>query len=208
MQENMIKVIGQRNNRNSRILFSWRNTYINFGSYDFRTDGSLVFTSAFHNITDKPIEEGNSAFQEGKFTLASPDTIKHRNGLHLSLHPRLQVVHLREQASGPILVSRRIQWFPVTQAFNLFYLYTPPMNLSEPTQRRSHLVVPVPDSYEGSLLVKADIFPKDVNSFQITDTFHVIPGFSPNYNILLTFKMINQIVDPTLIFPTDTNLVL
>lgn len=208
MQEGAIKVIGQRNNRNARILLVWRNTHINFGTYEFRTDGSLIFSSAFHNITDKPIEEGNSFFQEGKFTLASPDTIEHRHGIHLSLHPRLQVVHLREHASGPILASRSIQWFPVTTAFNLFYLYSPPMNLCEPTQRRSHLIVPIPDSYEGSLLVKADIFPKDVNSFQIKDAFHVVPGFSPNYNILLTFKMINQIVDPTLMFPTDSRLFL
>jgi hypothetical protein len=84
------------------------------------------------------------------------------------------------------------------------------MNLCEPSTRRSHLKIQVPDDYDGSLLVKIDIFPKDV-PFQVNDAkgiFGLIPGYSPNYNVLLGFKMVNQIVDPTILFPTDPRLVL
>jgi hypothetical protein len=208
MQEDAIKITGQRNNRKVRILLLWRDTYINLATYEFRTDGSLVFSSAFHNITDMPIEEGNATLQEDKFTLSLPDTLKQRNGIHLSLHPRSQVAHLREHEGGPILISRKFQWFPVTQPFNLFYLYTPPMNLCKPSSRRSHLSISVPNKYEGSLLIKADIFPENIKTFQVKDVFAVIPGFSPLYNVLLTFRMVDQIVDPILLFPTDSRLIL
>lgn len=194
------EVISKKDGKNLRILLEWRKKRINFGTLTFvEKDASLYFTSAFHNGPGATeIELGWLSTKELPENLFSKEVAENIQGTHISLHGKGQVMHMRENNSGKILASRRLQWYPVFTPFNLLHVFSPPLVQCPETSRISGIINKIPDEYENSVKLKIDIFPRNTKIHQPEMAIWENWGYSPNY-FVRTSILLPKVNTPALI---------
>jgi hypothetical protein len=205
-----MEVIAKKDGKKTRLGIHWRKKWINFCSVQFLKDGSLVFTSKFHNSA--PIINIGSARQikEG-FTLHTQTPEQHEldQGCHISLHPRGQSMHFRKNSGGKILHTRAIKWFPVVAPFNLLCLYSLPLDMCVFDNKQQNFFAPFPDEYTNSVQVVVDIFPRQTTEhFPHQQSVWIYWGYCPDYLVRITFNRLEQRTPALLYWPTDSNLTL
>ncbi len=121
--------------RNLRILIDWHGRIINFGTFDFKKDGTLVYSSAFrgHHVSLHPNEQ--------------------------NLHSCGQVLHIKQNSDGKIILSKSMNWFPVKKEFLLMRVVSPPLDECIFEEKQKDFRVVVPDDFNDSLEMWVRIFP-------------------------------------------------
>lgn len=140
------KIVKKYDKRKARLGINWNNGWIDFCSVDFKSDGTFIFVSKFHSGN---IEFGNAKLENNSFQNQEKDnTISIKNGCHISLHPQKQIMHFRENYPGKIIDERKINWFPVTKAFNLLYLFSPPLDQCTFSDKPTPFFSPISTTYK------------------------------------------------------------
>jgi hypothetical protein len=183
-----------------RLGVHWRGQWINFCSLGFLADGSLVFSSKFHNSSAQ-ISLGSAKLTDAGFTsLKEEVTHPVGKGFHVTLHPQAQAMHLRKHSPGNILFTRKLEWFPVSTPFNLLRLYSPPLPNSVGDTKSPHFFAPFPDEYENSIEVVIDVFPRDMKEhYPSVAREYMYWGYCPHYFVRVSFNKLAQ-KTPALIF--------
>lgn len=144
---------------NLRLLLKWKGAIINFGTFEFKKDGSLIYSSAFHaDLSKYPmIEIGRWKDTD---VLGNPEKrIPNTAGIHVSLHPKDQVLHIRENGGKRDLISKRMNWFPVQDQFLLFKVISPPLNECMPSKKEKDFQIEVDSDYSDSIEVWVRVLP-------------------------------------------------
>jgi hypothetical protein len=202
------EIVAKKDGKKTRLGIHWKNGWINFCSIQFLKDGSMVFSSKFHNSAPN-IDIGSARqFKEG-FTLHTQSPERHEldNGCHITLHPKGQSMHLRKNSSGEILETRKINWFPVTVPFNLLTLYSLPLDLCPFDKRQPNFYAPFPDEYTNSVQVVVDVFPRQTTEhFPNQQSVWIYWGYCPDYFVRVSFNRLEQRTPALLYWPKDSNL--
>jgi hypothetical protein len=198
-----MKVLEKKDGKSTRFLLSWRGLLFPFGTIEFKRDGSLMFSSAFHNTPEKyPIITTGEFHREGNLLIdpsgGKPKKIESYN--HVSLHPRNQTVHFTTNTGFKFLETKK-NWFPVKEHFRLLNFISPPMDLSKSVDK-SGIKITVPDDYTDSIEMLIDIHPRDIAEYsQIVPALSYVEGFCPDYLLICTFVKSNQRVAPVIYWP-------
>lgn len=198
-----------KNTKGFRLVIKWGEKKIDLGNIEFKTDGSLIFVSKFHSdkSIEPIIESGISRFKDNKFHSHVPEKkFSIDDGFHISLHPKSQKMHFRRHLPGEILYERSMNWFPVTQSFNLLYFYTLPLDLCKKSQKKETFITPVDPSYKDSLVLKIDIFPRDTKEHFPYDKSISVIGFCPNYVVRVSVMLAKQRTAALLYWPVSSEL--
>jgi len=182
-------------------------SFINFCKIGFTGDNTLIFASNFH-VIDGALEIGTTRVYKNKIVEQQPsDMFKIKSGCHISLHPRGQVMHLRENSKGKVLSEKRFNWYPVKEPFHLLNLYSPPLDQCTASQRTTPFFAPAPKGYKDSILLKVDIFPRNAKEhFPYCESIWEYWGYCPDYLVRVSFILTNQRIDPMLLWPLDDGL--
>jgi hypothetical protein len=170
--------------KNIRILLKWRNKIINFGTFDFKQDGSLVYSSAFHADAKKYpyITTGN--IKNGIDQMEASGRVPNESGIHATLHPRGQVLQIRQHGHGPILLSKKMTWFPVEKEFLLMRITSPPLDECDHSHKEKDFFIEVPAECKDSIQVWVRLVPWSetfiFNPQTDADLLDWIIGFSRN----------------------------
>lgn len=200
--ENELEIIEKQN---IRLLLGWRGKLYKFATIERKRDDSLEFFPSSHNKSTEPIEFGKTQLEQNKFNLNDIEKIQYSiHTLHLSLHPKKQVLHVRENYPGNIIHSRSIQWYPVTKAFNILQFYSLPIDLSEETVKKG-LIIKVPDEYTDSIGMIVNLYPpKTTHVISYENMIDEVHGIWPNYQVHATFFLTNQRTPATLIWSEES----
>jgi hypothetical protein len=194
-------IVKKVDKKDVRLGVHWNNKWINFCTLDLKRDNSLIFISKFH-------QEGNLGF--GTSNLAKNNFINHqqtdyheiKNGCHISLHPKKQVMHFKESSTGKILFERKMNWFPVIKPLKLLYLYSPPLDLCDESDKSTQFFTPIPNNYKDSIQVKVDIFPKNTMEHYVPRTAAwIFWGSNTEYLVRVIFNLIGQRVTSRIYWP-------
>ncbi|OGK25271.1 hypothetical protein A3A46_03580 [Candidatus Roizmanbacteria bacterium RIFCSPLOWO2_01_FULL_37_13] len=200
-------IVNKLDKKKAKLGVHWQNKWINFCSVNFTADGSFIFSSKFHN-NKKTIEVGTSRLINQTFINHKREhnhTIS--NGCHISLHPKKQVMHFRENFPGKILYVREFRWFPVNIPFNLLYLYTFPLDICFADKKKCHFFTPIQDHYTSSIQLKVDIFPRNTQKhFPNKNSVWIFWGYCPDYLVRVSFNLISQRVPALIYWPEDREL--
>jgi hypothetical protein len=142
-----------------RLLLKWRDTIINFGTFEFKKDGSLIYSSAFHaDLLKYPmIEIGR---WKNTDALGNPEKrVPNTTGIHVSLHPKDQILHIRENGGKRDLIGKKMNWFPVKEQFLLLKVISPPLDECIPSKKEKDFRIEVADQYTDSVEVWVRILP-------------------------------------------------
>lgn len=201
------KIIKKHTKRKARLGLNWNNGWIDFCSVDFKSDGTFIFVSKFHTGN---IEFGNAEIKDNSFHNQEKDnSLNIKNGCHISLHPKKQIMHLKENSLGKIIDKREINWFPVTKPFNLLYLFSPPLDQCIFSKKPTHFFSPISTNYKDSIQVKVDIFPRDTKvHYPNTNSIWIFWGYCPNYFVRISFNLINQRIQALIYWPLGSKLIL
>ncbi len=200
------KIIDWTNKKECVLLFNYSNQVIDLGKFDFTQDGSLIFTSPFHQ--DAELDFGHAKLTgEGFVHLPVGVEKKTTKDFHLSLHPPQAnsdsrgIFHLRGNR-GVIYLSQELDWFPVNLPFNLFYFFTSPLDQCKISKKHPKLNIQLEEDYNDSLCLKVDIFPRDTNE-HVPATTHYLWGFSPHYRVRIGIFYPRQRLQSLLLFPEN-----
>ena len=184
------KILAKKDSKSVRILLDWRGKMINFGTLTFvENDASLYFSSGFH--TDPTLELGVLDTKILPAKLIPTDKKEIVGGMHISLHGKGQVMHVRQNQEGEILYSREIEWYPVTKPFNLLNAFSPPLIRCQSTTRTAGLINKIPDHYEKSVQLKIDIFPRDTEDHFPEKAIWENWGYCPDYLVRISIVLPN-----------------
>lgn len=203
----MTDVIKQIAKKQVRLGLLRNSAFINFCTIGFTEDNSLIFTSKFH-VKEGMLEIGTSRAYKDRIVQHPPsEMFKIKTGSHISLHPRGQVMHLRENPKGKVLSEKKFDWFPVRKPFHLLNLYSPPLDQCTASQKTTPFFAPAPKGYKDSVLLKVDIFPRNVTEhFPYRESIWMFWGYCPQYLVRVSFILTNQRNDPMLLWPLDDGL--
>lgn len=202
------EIVAQTKGKTVRFILGWRGERINFGKAIFGEDGSFYFSSAFHNdVESNPVVEWGISRLAGNQFVHEQITSTERNqkGMHFSLHPRGQVMNVREQSNGRVFFKRQLEWFPVVKPFNLLHVFSLPLKVCKKTTRTSGLIMDIPKEYEKSVELIVDLFPRDTKVHYPYKSIWVNWGICPNYLVRASFNLSNQIT-PALVFWPENNI--
>lgn len=198
MQEVIKHVLRKR----VRLGLLWNKCFINFCTIGFTGDNTLIFTSKFH-VKDGVLELGTLT-GHGHQIVRQERTDKYeiKNGFHISLHPRGQVMHLRENPKGKVLSEKKFEWFPVKTPFHLLSLHSPPLDTCEKSKKTTPFFAPAPEHYKDSILVKVDIFPRErTQHLPYEKAIWFFWGYCPAYLVRVSFILSNQRTAPIVYWP-------
>jgi hypothetical protein len=166
MSEAVSPVLNQTTKSGVRLLLKWRNGIINFGTIDFKQDGTLIYSSAFHADQDKYPAIITGTWNEKLGDKPQYTTPNDTGGIHASLHPNKdgtrtigQVMHIRHGNHGSILASKKMQWFPVEKEFLFLRVLSPPLNECTLSQKLKDFAIEIPDNYIDSIEVWIRVMP-------------------------------------------------
>ncbi|MBN2019434.1 MAG: hypothetical protein JW749_04345 [Sedimentisphaerales bacterium] len=200
----MTDIIKQVSRKQVRLGLLCNNSFVNFCTMGFTGDNTLIFASKFH-IKKGLIEIGTSTSHQGRLIDQKKEAeFEIKNGFHISLHPKGQVMHLRENPIGKILSEKRFDWFPVKKPFHFLSLFSPPLDECVGSQRLSPFLAPAPKGYKNSILMKVDIFPKNTTQhFPYSTSIWMFWGYCPEYFVRASFLLTNHRVSPMVFWPID-----
>lgn len=200
----MTDIINKISKKQVRLGLLWNNSFINFCTIGFTVDNTLIFTSKFH-IKQGTLEIGTSRIYNNQIIeQKKSDEYEIKNGCHISLHPRGQVMHVRENSRGKVLSEKRFEWFPVKNPFHLLSLYSPPLDKCVKSQKTTPFFAPTPKGYKDSILVKVDIFPRNTTQhFPYLTSIWIYWGYCPEYLVRASFILSNQRSSPVIYWPLD-----
>jgi len=204
----MTDVIKKVSKKQVRLGLMWNSSFINFCTIGFTGDNTLIFTSKFH-IKDGMLEIGTSRVHKNKIIGQQPsDMFEIKGGCHISLHPRGQIMHFRENSNGKVLSEKRFNWFPVKEPFHLLNLYSPPLDECVTSLKAAPFFAPIPKGYKDSVLLKVDIFPRNVTEyFPYLTSIWIFWGYCPEYLVRASFILTNQRSAPILYWPLDDGII-
>lgn len=187
-----------------RLLLRWRNKIINFGTFDFKKDGSLLYSSAFHSDVKRYSTVTIGTFSDGAERPSG--TITNEPGIHLSLHPRDQILHIRKPHPKEILCSKRMQWFPVRKEFLLARVISPPLDECAVSAKEKDFVISIPDEYVDSVEMCAWILPwsesVQINSDDSSRSVDSVLGYHRgHYWVMCNFIMTNVRSAAAILYP-------
>lgn len=202
----MNEIVAKVDKKDVRLGVHWNNIWINFCSLGFSGDNSFYFSSKFH--TQGSLEFGSAVLRDNHLFNQAPDQFHViERGLHVSLHPKGQLIHVRDNQNKKILFSRKMEWFPVKAPFNLLVLYSPPLDICNPEKDKSDFYTQVPNSYKDSIQVRVDIFPKDTKEHHpFISSIWIFWGRCPAYLVRVSMNIIKQRTPVLLFWPNDSNL--
>ncbi len=178
--------------------------FVNFCTIGFTSDNTLIFASNFHH-KQGILEIGTTKIYKDKtIEHQKSDLCEINNGCHISLHPRGQVMHVRENPKGKVLSEKKFDWFPVKNPFHLLSLHSPPLDKCEKSRKSSPFLAPVPKGYKDSILLKVDIFPRNATQhFPYPTSIWIYWGYCPEYFVRASFILSNQRSSPIIYWPLD-----
>jgi len=113
-------------------------------------------------------------------------------------------MHVRALGQDVLPENRReIDWFPVRKPFNLFQLNIPPINDLKPSKKTFDHAIPLRSDMHGSVIMRADIFPIGVD---IPAGPASLIASTPKYVARLTFLVTDDILSPSIIWPSSSEL--
>lgn len=159
---NISNTVDHRGGSRVRLLVPVSDSLVNFGTFNFSDDMSLIFKFPFFkNIVRWPyIDIGLSSDDSPSRVNIQKRINNIPDGVHVSLHPKGQLLHIRENGSGAILAERLWKWFPVAHPFTFLKIVSPPIDECESTQKKSGFKLTIPSCYKDSLELKVNIFPR------------------------------------------------
>jgi|GEM_PF-2375447 len=195
------------------LVIEWGDRSIYLGVVQFLGDDSFIFKVGSHNSknADLPVELGSSVMLDGSFINRPPETLQAiGRGLHISLHPPTQsqqgVMHFRENAPGPVLSRRYIEWFPVTTPFRLLHFFTLPLDTYSHSTKTVTIINSIESSYKDSLEIIFDIFPRDTEkAHPYIDSFEIW-GTSPSYRVRISIVQSGSRTPEIIYWPVDNKL--
>lgn len=192
-----------------RLGVHWGNDWIDQCVVGFTKDNSFVFIPKQQSKGGE-MEFGLSNLRNGVF---GNHQMTHQynisQGCHISLHPKKQVMHFRESYPGEIIFERKIEWFPVNQAFNLLHYFSPPLDKCNKSLKQPTFFTPIATNYQASLHIKVDIFPRGAREhYPQGNSLWIYWGYCPGYLARVSFNLINQRVKAIVYWPDDSKLTL
>ena len=197
------------NKKDAYIGVSWKGNFCKIGKASWSKKGLFVFRSSFHQESSTPLLWGYANLKEEKFIFGEAKTKSYQSDLHITLHPPDEKndgkMHVR--ASGAEILEeniRNIEWFPVKKPFNLFHLYTPPIDTLKPTKDKIDFKIPILDNTTNSLIMRVDIYPPE-SKFSNVPPASLI-AYTPHFVALLTFIVSLDRLNATLLWPSGSEL--
>ena len=180
-----------------RINLLHRGKLIRFGTIDLKKDNSIVV--AFSPLNDvslyKDILVGS---------LNSPQkTIANTGDVHVTLHPKGQIAHMRLQSTGKDLQTKNIQWFPVVRQMHFLTIRTPSLLDCASTVKKAEVVPEVIASYEGSLEFLVYIVPcgnPELRTVHRDEQILLFGVKNNRYEVWVTYRFMNERVKPSVLW--------
>lgn len=200
----MNKVIAKVDRKYAKLGVHWRGSWINFCSLRFTRENSFYFSSKFYY--QGQLQSGTSDLKDNTFCDKKPDGyFAVKNGFHISLHPKGQVMHLKDHATKAIIDERKINWHPVKKAFNFLLLFSPPLDMCQTEKDKSDFNAPIDEQYKDSIRLKLDIYPTETKEHLLsTDSIWVFWGFCPDYKICISMDYARCRTETILYWPENS----
>ena len=204
----MLDIIKKITKKQIRLGLLWHNSFISFCTLGFTADNSFIFSSNFH-IREGLLEIGTTkVYKNQQMKHLGSNSCEIKNGCHISLHPRGQVMHIRENQNGPVLSEKTFNWFPVKKTFHLLSLHSPPLDECEKSKKTTPFLAPAPQDYKDSILLQVDIFPKETKQhFAHPKTIWFFWGYCPEYLVRVSFILSGQRCSAILFWPVDEGII-
>ena len=178
-----------------------RGKLIRFGMIDLRKDNSIVVS--FSQLND------TSSYK--KILIGSPDApeklIANTGDVHVTLHPRGQIAHIRLQSTGKDLQTKSIQWFPVVRQMHFLTIRTPPLLDCASTMKKAEVAAEVVASYEGSLEFLLYVIPCGDAELRTLnqDEQILLSGVKANhFELWVTYRFLDDNVKPAVLWRNDS----
>jgi hypothetical protein len=202
-----MEIINKTENKNIRIFLKWRELRINFGTLDFKEDGSLIFAWPFYGDTEKyPTIETGDWDEKTKIT-TKDKTMKNNKGFHVSLHPRDNIIHTRQkdEANEDLTIERKkLNWFPVTDNFIFIRTVSPPMDECSTTAKTAGFDLEIPAEYKNSVETLVRVWPRDIKEIPTLEgCIGNVCGYCPNYWVSCDFILTDMRSCPAILWPKD-----
>lgn len=196
------------NQKNVRIGLSWRGKTYKIASASWSMSGLFVFRSIFHQNSENRMLWGYASIKKNKFNLSEADSKDYQNDLHITLHPPDNEhdgkMHVRSTGVKVLRQNiREIDWFPVTQPFNLFHFYTPPIDSQVPYENKLDFVIPIPDEKTSSIVVRVDIIPPKT---ALTVSPGSLIAYTPHFIAVMGFFVSPDRLSATIVWPANSTL--
>ena len=81
-----------------------------------------------------------------------------------------------------------------------------PLDLCPQSEKKETFITPVDEKYKDSLLLKIDIFPRDIKEHFPYDRSIYVIGYCPNYLVRISVMLAKQRTSALLYWPEDSNL--
>jgi hypothetical protein len=200
----MTDIIKQISKKQVRLGLLWNNSFINFCTIGFTGDNTLIFTSKFHNKKGALEIGATKIYKDQTIEPQQAYLYEIKNGCHISLHPRCQVMHVRENPNAKVLSEKKFNWFPVQNPFHLLSLHSPPLDECVKSQKTTPFLAPVPQGYKDSILLRVDIFPRNATQhIPYPTSIWIFWGYCPEYWVRASFILSNQRSSPIIYWPLD-----
>lgn len=196
--------VDKTNKKNIRILINWRDFKVNFGTLDFKPDGSLVYAPAFlNNFSKYPILETgvwNDIIKQGK----KENSMENLKGVHVSLHPKRNIIHIRQKDSenkDQTISSKKINWFPVIRSFIFLKVISPPLNECIFTEKYQGFKLQIPCNYVDPIEVLIRVFPRNIKEMPVLkNSIYNIAGYCPHYWVCCDFMLTSKRSAPAVLW--------
>ncbi|HOX95976.1 MAG TPA: hypothetical protein PLI45_01215 [Candidatus Woesebacteria bacterium] len=206
--DNLDTIEALSDKKDAVVGLSWRGNNYKIGKASWSMKGLFVFRSEFHGKSEIPMIWGKASLKDHKFKLYEGQQSGDRNDLHITLHPpdgdMGGKMHVRSSNKEILPENKRsIDWYPVISPFNLFHLYTPPLDVLTTTTEKINFLVPIPDHCTSSVVMRVDILPPS-NKFQAPPASLV--AFTPHFIAELMFTVVPDRLQATLLWPSGSDL--
>jgi hypothetical protein len=200
------EVIGKTDKKCIRLGIHWSNSWINCCSSGFSSDNSFYFSSKFHSQGE--LKFGYSILKNNHLFDQQPDQYHLvKSGFHVSLHPRGQFMHVKDNREKKILYKRDVDWYPVSAPFNLLILYSPPLDLCKSEKDKSDFYTQIPSSYKDSIQIRVDIFPRATKEHHpFVSSIWIFWGRCPDYLVRISMNLIKKRTPALLYWPVGSDL--
>lgn len=201
-------ILDEKYNKRIRHLVSWRGFKINFGTFEFRKDGSFVYAPSFYNDYDKYSILKTGSWNEVTGKDSVEKSIVNKKGIHVTLHPDANILHLRqigERGKSQTILRKQINWFPVKRPFIFIKVISPPLDKCMLTEKSSGFRMGIPDDYTDSIEVLVRIFPRSTKQMPILkNSIYNTFGYCPDYWVCCDFILLNRRSHPAILWPQST----
>lgn len=197
------------NKKDAYIGLSWRGGLYKIGKASWSEKGLFVFRSVFHQSNNISLLWGYANLKEDKFILKEAEIKSYQSDIHITLHPpdKKNDGKMHVRASGKEILKenvRNINWFPVKEPFNLFHLYTPPIDSLKSTYEKIDFKIPILDETINSLIMRVDIYPRGTGFNNIPPASLI--AYTPHFVALLTFSISPDRLNATMLWPSGSEL--